>query len=287
MAGERIGRFYEALVVLATQRATSSANPGQVTWNPATSDLMVAPDICIGDPARPDAVILITRSGARRNWHQKFWRNVGEIVDIRGSSPSTRLLSVSLGTEIKEELNAALTVLVDLHFSPPRAVRTMVENWARSVALGGPSGETDLLGYATEQVSRSSAEVLSALQSTALRSTLESPGSGWVGVNTWLRSRKAFAVVAATNWVQPGAFRRGMAKLLVFGEPPAVLPQIATLSSAGRYPIQRSWGVLQSFDRDLLAEALTRATSTARSGGRNPKDDSVNTPASIREQYGG
>jgi hypothetical protein len=56
------------------------------------------------DIARPQLIGLITRSGSRRKWELKFWRNVGEAVNVKTVFPDTRLVSINLGTELKEEL---------------------------------------------------------------------------------------------------------------------------------------------------------------------------------------
>lgn len=130
MAGERLGRTYEGFIFHAASIAAQRSRvPREVHWNPTLPSLMVQPDIIVGSESAPETIVLVTQSAARRNWQQKFWRNVGEIVDIRGVFPSGRIISIALGTEIKEELAKALAVLVDDNVFPDRDLRADVERW--------------------------------------------------------------------------------------------------------------------------------------------------------------
>ena len=144
MAGEKIGRFYEFLIVVAIEDALRQAGKNlEVHWNLPKGELMVQPDVLVGDVDRPTIVLMVTRSGARRGWDKKFWRNVGELLDVRSVYRQAGIASVALGSELKEELVAAQAALVDISVFPPRDQRTRLEDWAAPLADKCPVGESE------------------------------------------------------------------------------------------------------------------------------------------------
>ena len=138
MAGERLGLNYEAFLFHAVSvAARSSRQP--VQWNPNVPSLMVQPDLLVGTLDDPEVIVMITRSAARRGWDKKFWRNVGEIVDIRSRFPHAAVVSVALGTEVKEELVEVLGLLVDQNIFPKRELRESVEQWVATFSVSATS----------------------------------------------------------------------------------------------------------------------------------------------------
>lgn len=284
MAGERIGRLYEALVFVSLQNALrNKPSLGPVTWGPPKGVLMVQPDISLGNISSPNAILLITRSGSRRDWHKKFWRNIGEIVDVRGQYPTARLINVSLGTEIKEELGEVLSLLVDINVFPERSIREELEAWVRTIEGKSPAQQSDLKDFVEKQLTIAPRRIQNIVNSigASVVSVQASTTPLWGAVATRLQGRKVLAASVSAKWAPSLAVRRGLAKLLVFGEPSNVLSEIDSklniTSRLGELLGQFGWGtksisgwkvtdpemigVLRNFDRKHLAEILNRSSS--------------------------
>lgn len=85
MAGERIGKTYEALVKVALDYLKESGKiDGNVYWNETPEGLSVEPDFVLGHNIdKPDVVIMVTHSGSSKNSDMKCWRNIGELTEIK------------------------------------------------------------------------------------------------------------------------------------------------------------------------------------------------------------
>jgi hypothetical protein len=284
MAGERLGKIYEAILFVSTKNALSSNYPLiPVIWNPPKNNLMVPPDICIGDPLSPQAIFLITRSGSRRNWEMKFWRTVGEIVDIRSSLPETKIINFSLGTEIKEELLEVLDLLVDINIFPNREIREQVEDWAKQVERGSPRDKDSLIEYVENKLKTAPTVVKNLISSIndSIKNSLTSKNSSWSLVNDWLKNRRKLITQTEDLSETPTAIRRGLAKLLIFGEPQEVFNSInsklVVTDQLGKSLASFGWAtksllgwrindpeilnVVKLLDRDTILKILLRSTS--------------------------
>ena len=244
MPGERIGRFYEFLAVVAVKRAMLDAGlSSEVLWNPPKGDLMVKPDVSVSVEGTTKCIILVTRSGARRNWHQKFWRNVGEAVDLRGRLPECSVVSVSLGTELKEELVAAFGSLADASFFPNRATRRNLEEWAIPLVDALPNDDSVDEAWVRAQVLAAPGGISNVLQQLG-RTVVESvgePSETWAPLVTWLAGRSSLSTTAQEEWTQPGRYRRGLAKLLAVGRPVEVMAAIRETGTEGLFEIDMAY----------------------------------------------
>lgn len=274
MAGERIGRVYEALLCHSVRGALAGTSPKRtLAWNPEMPDLMVRPDLVLSVKNTPIGFVLITRSGARRNWHQKFWRNVGEIVDIRSKYPSAAIVSVSLGTELKEELAEVLERFVDVNVFPSRPSRTTVEQWASRLEAKAPKDGDELETYVGAAFATAPASVRSVVTDVAraVANSKQLPGGSWDAPSAWLRSRRPPEAASAPTTL---SLRRGLAKLLVCGPHEAVLAEVGdklvpsralgeTLESFGW--ATKSIGGYRITDNELrgVLQGLTRPQLTA------------------------
>lgn len=107
MAGERIGKTYEALLKVALDRLhASGVLEGTVFWNETPIGISVEPDFSVGDDKdHPKIVIMVTHSGSSKNSDMKCWRNIGELCEIKSSiSPAPLALSVFFESVMKEQL---------------------------------------------------------------------------------------------------------------------------------------------------------------------------------------
>jgi hypothetical protein len=138
MAFERRGDVSELAVVLALE--TLGLRLGQsVHWRVTPPGLAVAqPDVTVGaDPARPDTLVQVCSSGYAGGYQKKFWRDVGELIEVRRVFPSCRVLNVLFEPGVKERLVTFYDFLSDgvlrvaeLPFGP--ALLAQVETLARS-----------------------------------------------------------------------------------------------------------------------------------------------------------
>ena len=90
MAGERIGKTYEAILKVALdlyrkKKQWSSA----VFWNETPIGLTVEPDFLIGpDKDHPEILFMVTHSGSSKNSDMKCWRNIGELCESKSALSS-------------------------------------------------------------------------------------------------------------------------------------------------------------------------------------------------------
>jgi hypothetical protein len=281
MAGERAGRIYEALVASGLIRSPLT-RMGSIHWNPESPSLMVRPDLVIGNPERPSTIVLITRAGSRRDWHKKFWRNVGEVIDVRIVFPSAALVSVNLGTEPKEELITALSAVVDVVVFPPRSEREHLERWADSIEPGAPKDADELLEHVSAALKKADSEVKRVVSVIAQSiAKAKPPKQNWSAVAASQAKRKERSRIAREGWSKPPSIRRGLAKLLVFGSPSTVVSQLgprgALSEPLGRAMEEFGWAsksiagwrasdpelseVLGHFSKDVLQSVLETCTT--------------------------
>lgn len=239
---------------------------------------MVQPDLVLGALSAPRSILLVTRSGSRRDWHKKFWRNIGEVVDIRAKRPGASVISVSLGSELKEDLVEVLGLLCDENCFPGREAREQLEEWIATLQPGVASVReelAELMEVAIEAAPRPVRSVLESVQADLERGA-RARSRRWGGVSAWMQARDARALAASETWSTQPSVRRGLAKLLVLGEPQEVLAAVSGQGSPdaelGGAMGQFGWakktiggwrvsddelsGVIKGFDRDYLSEVM-------------------------------
>lgn len=109
MAGERIGKTYEALLkVVLDNLKKRDAFIGNVYWNQTPNGIIVEPDFTIGnDKDHPTIVFLVTHSTTPNNSQMKCWRNLGELSDLKTTiSPAPKVINVIFDSIIKTDLKA-------------------------------------------------------------------------------------------------------------------------------------------------------------------------------------
>ena len=243
---------------------------------------MVEPDISVGPVDDPQTIVMITQSAARRTWDKKFWRNIGEIVNIRSVLPHARIVSVTLGTEIKEELAEVLARLVDDNVFPQRALRQDIEDWVSGLVAGSSKDRDELLEQIATALARAPTTVRAFAVEVGKRIVQSAkPSPGWVSASRWLAHRKEDIARSPVAWPDSIYVRRGLSKLLVAGEPDRVLRAIdarlnvdesvgkalaasgwATKSIAGwRVSDPEIAGVLQAYPRDVIEWVLRDCVS--------------------------
>ncbi len=107
MAGERIGKTYEAILkVVLDNLKLQKTFTGNVYWNESIDGVSVEPDFTIGkDKDHPSIVLMVTHSGSSKNSDMKTWRNLGELCELKGAiTPSPQIFNIVFDTTIKEDL---------------------------------------------------------------------------------------------------------------------------------------------------------------------------------------
>ena len=107
MAGERKGKTYEALVMVALQELKKRGKfKGEIFWNETPKGMTIEPDFTIGSNVdRPRFLILVTHSGSAKNSDMKFWRNMGELAEAKVCLPVIpKVFSITFDSVIKESL---------------------------------------------------------------------------------------------------------------------------------------------------------------------------------------
>lgn len=102
MAGEKKGDALEALTFLALE--TLGYKSGQdLFWGEKPAGFSIDPDFIIGSMTEPDCWIMATSTGSAKNTPEKFWRNMGELFEIRRrfSRPPTVLNLVFEAKQMK------------------------------------------------------------------------------------------------------------------------------------------------------------------------------------------
>lgn len=82
MAGEVTGKLCEAATVLACRLGRLA--DADIHWGVRPTGMSITTDVLIGkDSDAPSAVILVTHSISSMQSHKKFWRNIGELVEVK------------------------------------------------------------------------------------------------------------------------------------------------------------------------------------------------------------
>lgn len=113
MARERVGECFEALLVLALSK-TGLVQGADFHWGVTPKDFPIDPDITLGPPDSPTHWILATSSSSSKNSLEKFWRNLGEMVEVkRRVSSNPRIINCVLEAQQRDALQTALSSIVD------------------------------------------------------------------------------------------------------------------------------------------------------------------------------
>ena len=109
MAGERIGKTYEAILkVVLDQLQADGLFEGDVFWNEIPEGISVEPDFIIGsDKDHPNVIVMVTHSGSSKNSDMKCWRNLGELCEAKSVlTPIPYAINIVFDSVMKENLKA-------------------------------------------------------------------------------------------------------------------------------------------------------------------------------------
>jgi hypothetical protein len=113
MPGEKRGRILEALTI-ATLESRLKLHRLDYLWDESRDDLAVKPDLLVLDREKaPMMLALVTWGGSRTNVKEKFWRDIGELVDARLAHPALRVMSIRATKQFSGKEMSALSLLMD------------------------------------------------------------------------------------------------------------------------------------------------------------------------------
>ncbi len=147
MAGERIGKTYEALLKVVLDYYKSKQQlKDTVFWNETPTGLTVEPDFLIGkDKDHPNLIIMVTHSGCANNSLMKSWRNLGELCEIKTTlDPAPKAINVLFDSIIE----SSLKLLQDAAFDGQiivgdRPYYDTLQKWVRSTEPLLPTDQTE------------------------------------------------------------------------------------------------------------------------------------------------
>ena len=116
MAGEQKGKAYEAFTKAALEALRKKGVfKGEIFWDEKAEGMTIVPDLTIGpDKDHPHTVILITHCGSAKNSDMKYWRNMGELAEIKILLPVVpKVFNLVFDSVIKENLKQAQAASFD------------------------------------------------------------------------------------------------------------------------------------------------------------------------------
>jgi hypothetical protein len=223
MAGEKLGIAYEALTVFALRKTKSGPIASEtVFWNEKPSGMSIETDVTIGKTK--DAIshlFLINHSEAATNSNMKFWRNIGEIVEAKTNLAKIPVVvSVIFNSIIKQDLKAIqISVFDHVLIVGTTDYGHILRRWAEEYANKLPANKEEKLEFLSQHYAGSN-EFSQAIDCFCkeLSGSLNNQDNELKAL--WQQHRKSTGqkdthrVQAKTTY-----FRRGIAKLLVLGEP--------------------------------------------------------------------
>lgn len=213
VAGEAIGKACEAVVSLALR--LGGVSKSRVFWNARPAGMSITTDFAIGESADiPDAVILVTHSVSPMQSHKKFWRNIGELVELKTAlSVVPRVINVVFGDARMEKLTSVTIACMDNAIdvlSLPNGAVLLAELRALAGSLKGKSREDTVESVEGALSSTASKVVLDLARQ--LKRTLSLRGDTHESLWSYVRSGRA----AMAKTCEPTTVKRGVSKFLIF-----------------------------------------------------------------------
>tara|TARA_Y100001960_G_scaffold95611_1_gene102958 strand:- start:10912 stop:12699 length:1788 start_codon:yes stop_codon:yes gene_type:complete len=109
MPGERKGKTYEALVMVALKELKRKGKlKGEIFWNKTPNGMSIEIDFSVGpNQDKPKFIILVTHSSSAKNSDMKCWRNLGELAEAKVClSVIPKVFSIVFDSAIRESLKS-------------------------------------------------------------------------------------------------------------------------------------------------------------------------------------
>ena len=219
MAGERLGRFYEAVVVVALKQV-SSVKASHVFWDEPVSVLSKRPDVIVGTSLEsPRAILLVTHSGSAKESNRKYWRSVCEFVEAKSLLETLPgVINVVFDDVIKPDIAALFTYSFDASISVaslPAAVELL--KWSKNLAPQLPKEKLAQEQFVMEALAALPTRSLVASAIGELRNALEHALAAAAKGRDLVTVRKRDGTSSAAP--RTTGLRRGVAKALLLDDP--------------------------------------------------------------------
>jgi len=219
MAGEKIGKLFEGIVMSAL--ADLGYKPH---WEVSVEQISIDPDITIGDSGKPTHWLLLTSSISAKNSLEKFWRNVGELFQVkRNLTRRPIVISIVLDSKQRDGLRTASDALFDSQILVGEAASknglgcTQLVEWVKGNADTMPTEKHAILA---EVLSSIKADELFRRIYTEFRNKLAKVIKDTREQNTKLWAlHSSNKTTAQYRRPKETYFRRGLGKLLSLGQP--------------------------------------------------------------------
>lgn len=113
MAGEKKGEMFEVLVFLALERLGYKPNE-DFYWGEKPKGFSIDPDFIMGPLDNPTHWLLVTTTKSAKNTPEKFWRNLGELFEVKRTFiPAPKIVNIVFESNQMEVLQDAMATLSD------------------------------------------------------------------------------------------------------------------------------------------------------------------------------
>ena len=217
MAGERIGKTYEAILKLALDYlCVRGVITGNVFWNETPTGLSVEPDFLVGpDKDHPEWIFLVTHSNAPKKSPIKTWRNLGELCEAKMVlTPIPKAFNVVFDSVIEENLKRLQENIFDAQIIVgDTTYGQVIRDWVIKADAHLPA-EQDEKALAIQKETANDRMFMAALDQLAQEISVRLSQENHALSSLWgleRNRRKSTAPTAKKTFI-----RRGLSKLLIF-----------------------------------------------------------------------
>lgn len=223
MASEKRGAIAEALTEIALRRILGRLTSlGKLWLQTPPPGVSIDSDFSIGpSPDHPTVVVLVTVSGSIKDSTRKFWRNMAELVELKVLPKAPKVISVAFTDFAKNGIAAVEAATVDVVLLVA-ANAPQLSSFADKQQSKAPKRYEEVLAWVESHLRR---DARLAAGVTWLETELEKAISTSVPkvARIWqLESKRRAAGTAALD-PRTTSFKKGLGRLLLFPEWPAVL----------------------------------------------------------------
>lgn len=218
MANEVRGALYETITEAALQIAVKKAKiKGEVRWEQRPAGMSILPDFTIGeDKDKPSHIILVTASGSAKETDKKFWRNTGELQEVKAQISTTpKVINLYCKSVVKKGLEEVQLKLYDstLHVDK-QPYNKHLEKWVESFCKSAPKDREAKKALLAESI-KTDKSLKSAIDSLADDLAIALKQENKDLSSLWALMQKDYKPAKKLPEVRKTYVRRGLGKLLV------------------------------------------------------------------------
>lgn len=225
MASEKRGLLYEAIVFECLTRLKSQgAIKEEVFWNQTPEQMSIDTDLTVGPkPHEPTHVFLISHSTAEHNSDMKFWRNMGELREVKFKLGfNVKAIGLLFDAQFKKNLLLVQPYAFDNFICvADKDYGQAILNFADKHSEALPGKKEEKHSFLKKHINedkklRRAIEDLTNELKVAFTATCKSTDALWLAVKESYSGRKPKPPLEARSTF----LRRGLAKMLFFEKLP-------------------------------------------------------------------